>query len=198
MSFDDLAFPSKLQSVTTFKRLRTTKQQLVLAQGQFFTASPTDGSAVGTQRLFTHEAGVVFSSTSNDFAPPRFSTLDAQVIGGTVAFTVGVTDRDGASTGVVGRVLVGYKDGDVGDAWHFVDLVQSAPGASRWTATAPLVGTHVQFFAQGLDANGNVGVSTNKGLYYKESPPLPPPTGTSTSRRRRHRFLPDGSTTAQK
>ena len=54
VGFDDLAFPSKLQAVTTFKRLRATKQQVVLAQGQFFSDSATDGSGVGTQRLFTH------------------------------------------------------------------------------------------------------------------------------------------------
>src|SRR5262249_18523263 len=41
VGFDDLAFPSKLQSVTTFKRLKTTVQQVVLAQGQFFSSSPT-------------------------------------------------------------------------------------------------------------------------------------------------------------
>ena len=97
--------------MTTFKRLRTTKQQVVLAQGQFFSASPTDGLAGGTQRLFTHEHGIVFSSPSNDYAPPVFSTLEAQVLaGGQVAFAVGVTDRDGVSAGVVKRVVVAYKD----------------------------------------------------------------------------------------
>ena len=79
--------------MTTFKRLRITKQQVVLAQGQFFSGSASDGNATGTQRLFTHEAGVVFSSTSNDYAPPVFATLEAQVVAaGQVAFSVGVTD----------------------------------------------------------------------------------------------------------
>ncbi len=173
VAFDDLAFPSKLQSVTTFKRLRVTKQQVVLAQGQFFSASPTDGLGVGTQRLFTHENGVVFSSASTDYAPPVFSTLAAQVLtsAGQVAFSVGVTDRDGAAAGTVKRVLVGYKDsGDPGTAWHFVDLAQSGT-TPNWSAVAPLIGPHVQYFVQAVDANGNVAVSTNKGVYYQETPP---------------------------
>ena len=172
VGFDDLAFPSKLQAVTTFKRLRTTEQQVVLAQGQFFSANPADGLAGGTQRLFTHESGVVFSSTSNDFAPPVFSTLDAQVVaGGQVAFVVGASDRDGAGAGVVKRVLVAYKDGAGGNAWHFVDLTQSGATPGTWSAVAPLSGTHVQYFVQAVDANGNVAVSTNKGFYYQETPP---------------------------
>ncbi len=173
VAFDDLAFPSKLQSVTTFKRLRVTKQQVVLAQGQFFSASPTDGLGIGTQRLFTHENGVVFSSASTDYAPPVFSTLAAQVLtsAGQVAFSVGVTDRDGASAGTVKRVLVGYKDsGDPGTAWHFVDLAQSGT-TSNWSAVAPLIGPHLQYFVQAVDAHGNVAVSTNKGVYYQETPP---------------------------
>ncbi len=190
VGFDDLAFPSKLQAVTTFKRLQTTKQQVVLAQGQFFSTNPSDGLQSGTQRLFTHENGVVFSSTSNDYAPPVFSTLDAQVLsGGQAAFAVGVTDRDGVNPGVVKRVLVAYKDA-AGGVWHFVDLAQSGTTPSNWSAVAPLNGTHLQYFVQAVDANGNVAVSTNKGLYYQETPPTtatggvdvqtaaaPPPSG---------------------
>ena len=64
----------------------------------------------------------------------------------------------------------------------FVDLVQAAPGSSRWTGGGPLVGASLQYFVQAVDAAGNVGVSTNKGLYYAESV-TPPPVGTSRSRR---------------
>ena len=88
-----------------------------------------------------------------------------------MAFAVGVTDRDGAGAGVVKRVLVAYKDGAAGNAWHFVDLAQSSATPSSWSAVAPLNGTHLQYFVQAVDANGNVAVSTNKGLYYQETPP---------------------------
>ena len=111
IAFDDLAFPSKLQSVTTFKRLRATVQQVVLAQGQFFSPTTPDGLGSGTQRLFTHEAGTVFSSASTDFTQPTFATLDAQKTGSTVAFSVDVTDTAGSGAGTVRRVVVGYADG---------------------------------------------------------------------------------------
>ena len=176
VQFDDLAFPSKLQAVTTFRRLRTQKQQVVLAQGQFFATNSTDGAGTGTQRLFSHEAGTVFSSPSTDYAPPAFTTLDAQVAGGSALFAVDVTDRDGNAAGTVKRVVVGYLETG-GSVWHFIDLVQAAPGSSRWSGSGPLTGTHLQYFVQAVDANGNVGVSTNKGLYYNEVPPPPPPSG---------------------
>jgi WD40-like Beta Propeller Repeat/Right handed beta helix region len=176
VQFDDLAFPSKLQAVTTFQRLQAKKQQVVLAEGQFFATNASDGSGSGTQRLFTHEAGSIFSSPSGDYVPPVFSTLSAQATSGTVSFAVDVTDRDGPSAGTVKRVLVAYLEPG-GHVWHFLDLVQSAPGSSRWTGSGALTGSHVQYFVQAVDANGNVAVSTNKGLYYNEVPPPPPPSG---------------------
>jgi hypothetical protein len=117
----------------------------------------------------------VFSSASNDFSQPKFATLDAQKVGGAVSFSVDVTDSNGLAAGTVQRVVVAYADG-AGAAWHFMDLVQSAPGSSRWAGGAPLVGNNVQYFVQAVDAAGNVGVSTNKGLYYAESV-TPPPVG---------------------
>ncbi len=176
VQFDDLAFPSKLQAVTTFRRLKTLKQQVVLAQGQFFATNGTDGAGTGTQRLFTHEAGNVFSSSSTDYAPPVFTTLDAQIVNGSALFAVDVTDRDGANAGTVKRVVVAYLETG-GSVWHFIDLVQAAPGSSRWSGSGPISTAHLQYFVQAVDANGNVGVSTNKGLYYNEIPPPPPPSG---------------------
>jgi hypothetical protein len=176
VQFDDLAFPSKLQAVTTFQRLQSRKQQVVLAQGQFFAPAASDGSGSGTQRLFTHEAGTVLSSPSGDYVPPVFSTLTAQATSGTVSFAVDVTDRDGPSAGIVKRVLVAYLEPG-GHVWHFLDLVQSATTPSHWTGSGALSGSHVQYFVQAVDANGNVAVSTNKGLYYNEVPPPPPPSG---------------------
>ncbi len=178
VQFDDLAFPSKLQAVTTFRRLRTQKQQVVLAQGQFFATNATDGAGTGTQRLFSHEAGTVFSSPSTDFAPPvvhdarrrRSPTGSALVRGRRHR-----SRRDAAGT--VKRVVVALPRDRAVSVWHFLDLVQAAPGSSRWSGSGPLTGTHLQYFVQAVDANGNVGVSTNKGLYYNEVPPPPPPSG---------------------
>jgi hypothetical protein len=74
----------------------------------------------------------------------------------------------------VKRVLVAFKDESPGDAWQFLDLVQSAPGSTRWAGTASIVG-RLQYFDQAVDQFGNVAVSTNKGLYYEAAPP---PTAT--------------------
>ena len=172
VGFDDLAFPSKLQSVTTFKRLRTTKQQVVLAQGQFFSGSPTDG--LGDRDAASVHARERRRLQLDEQRLRAAGLLDARGAGdqgGQVAFAVGVTDRDGAGAGVVKRVLVAYKDAAAGNAWHFVDLAQSGTTPSSWSAVAPLTGTHLQYFVQAVDANGNVAVSTNKGLYYQETPP---------------------------
>jgi WD40-like Beta Propeller Repeat/Right handed beta helix region/Periplasmic copper-binding protein (NosD) len=166
VSFDDVAFPSKLQSVTTFERLTVKKQQLVLAQGQFFSDNPNDGNSTGTQRLFTHEAATVFSSTSTDYSQPTFTTLNAVKAAGSVNFALDVTDSDGSST--VKRVLVAYKDAS-GPAWRFVELTNG--GGDRWSGTGPLVGSSLQYFAQAVDEHGNVGVSTNKGLFYDATVP---------------------------
>jgi hypothetical protein len=113
----------------------------------------------------------VFSSPSNDFAPPVFRSVTAEKIGTTsVSFAVAA---DSPST--VKRVLVAYKDDSPGDAWRFLDLVQSAPGSTRWSGTGPLTG-NLQYFVQAVNAFGDVAVSTNKGLYYQAVTP-PPPTG---------------------
>ena len=94
------------------------------------------------------------------------------MIGSQVAFSVGVTDRDGIGAGIVKRVARrATRTQRPAHAWHFVDLAQSGTTPSSWSAVAPLTGTHLQYFVQAVDANGNVAVSTNKGLYYQETPP---------------------------
>ena len=172
ISFDSAAFPSKLQGVSTTTRLGTRVQRLVLAQGQFFSGSDTDGSGLGTQRLFTHIGAQVYSSTSTDFDPPVFSGLEAQKVGATqVAFAVSVTDSTPSG---VKQVLVGYRDGA---GWHFVPLAPVAGDPARWTGGASLTGVTFEYFVQAVDAAGNVGVSTNKGRYYEAAaPPQQSPT----------------------
>ena len=175
ISFDSAAFPSKLQGVSTTTRLGTRVQRLVLAQGQFFSGSDTDGSGLGTQRLFTHIGAQVYSSTSTDFDPPVFSSLEAQKVSATqAAFAVSVTDSTPSGPGVVKQVLVGYRDGA---GWHFVPLAPVAGNPARWTGGATLTGATFEYFVQAVDAAGNVGVSTNKGRYYEAAaPPQQSPT----------------------
>ena len=167
--FDEAAFPARLQSVTTIETFSGRRQKLVLAQGQFFSANPTDGSQDGFQRLFTRIDGHVFTSASGDYAPPLFRTVDAVKTGGTVTFT---TDVDAGAGDTVKRVLVLYLDGSGGD-WTPLDLVLAD---GRWTASAAVSSPAVQYFVQAVDESGNVSVSTNKGFYYAGAA-APAPTG---------------------
>ena len=93
-----------------------------------------------------------------------------------MSFAVDVTDRDGASAGTVKRVLVAYLE-RAGTSGTSSTWCSRRRARATGPAAAPLSGSHVQYFVQAVDANGNVAVSTNKGLYYNEVPPPPPPSG---------------------
>lgn len=169
LAFDDVAFPARLQTVTTYETATGRKQRLVLAQGQFFAAAPDDGLQSGVQRLFTHIEGYVFTSTSSDYEPPFFRNVQAVKVGGAVTFTTELGSAD-----AVERVLVLFLDG--AGAWTPLDLVPVAGG--RWSGSAAVSAATVQYVVQAADANGNVAVSTNKGFYYAgEAAPPPTPGG---------------------
>ncbi len=166
--YDEAAFPAKLQTVTSVKSFTGRLQKLVLAQGQFFSASSTDGQQGGFQRLFTSIAGQVFTSPSTDHTAPLFRTVDAVKVGDVVTFTA---DVDPGAADSAERVLVLYLDGSSG-AWTPLDL-QLVNG--RWSGSATVAAAAVQYFVQAVDAAGNVAVSTNKGFYY--SGEAAPPQG---------------------
>ena len=175
MPFDDAGFPAKLQTVTTVDSFAGRSHKLVLSQGQFFANDPDDAQEGGTQRLFTHIAGGVFTSTSADYRQPVFDRVDAIVAGGAAQFEVTVGDPDAGATNVK-RVLVSFLPAGGSGAWTFVDLVRSASNPSRWFGTASTAATGVQFFVQAVDAAGNVGVTSNKAFLYAGAPaPLDPP-----------------------
>jgi CSLREA domain-containing protein len=176
LAFNDVAFPSKIQAVRTFKTVGGTQQRLVLVTGQFFSDGILDNQGVGIQRRFTRIGGLVYRSDSSDYIAPTFDRIEAQLVGGTAAFSVDVTDRTPSGPGQVVRVLVGFRDGS-GPEWTFVDLAQTSPGT--WTGGAPAAGSQIEYFVQAVDggSGGNVAVSTNKGFYHAALPPPPPPTG---------------------
>ena len=159
IGYDDVAFPAKLQTVTSVKGFSARKQKLVLAQGQFFGSNPADGSESGFQRLFTQIDGRVYVSPSTDYVAPTFRRIDALKTGGTITFTADVTAEAGDT---VKRVLVLFLGGSTG-VWTPVEL-QQAGGV--WTGSAPTGAASVQYFMQAVDSHGNVAVSTNKGYYF--------------------------------
>jgi len=178
LPFGDVAFPSKLQTVRTIDTPGGRTQQLVLVTGQFFSrqCSTNSDPQVGAQRLFGHVAGRVFRSTSTDYIPPAFQLINATQVGANAAFSVDVTDQTPTGAGQVKEVVVGVRSGTQ-SAWTFVNLAQSASNPTRWTGGVPVSGTNqFEYFAQAVDASGNVAVSTNKGFYFVGTP-TPPPTG---------------------
>ncbi len=182
LSFADVAFPSKVQTVRTFETPNGRVQQLVLVTGQFFTQPCTTNPdpQFGVQRLFSHVAGRVFRSQSTDYISPAFQLIDATQVSSNAAFSVDVTDRTPTGTGQVKQVLVGVRSG-AASAWTFANLAQSASNPARWTGGVPISGTQFEYFVQAVDAAGNVGVSTNKGFYFVGAPAPPPPTGDVTA-----------------
>ncbi|HEX7309631.1 MAG TPA: hypothetical protein VF232_00495, partial [Gaiellaceae bacterium] len=177
LSFGDVAFPSKVQTVRTFETPTGRVQQLVLVTGQFFTqpCATNQDPQVGVQRLFSHVAGHVFRSTSADYIPPAFQSINATRVSGNAAFAVDVTDQTPTGAGQVKEVVVGVRSGSQ-SAWTFADLVQSAANIQRWTGAVPIGDPDFEYFVQAVDAAGNVGVSTNKGFYFAAST-APPPVG---------------------
>ena len=131
LPYDDLAFPSKIQTVTTVLTPDGPKKRLVLVTGQFFGDGVLDEDGEGIQRRFEHIAGRAYVSTSNDFAAATFEKIEAVKTTGLVTFSIDLSE--GSNT--VKRVLVGYLE-DTGATgarvWTFVDLVPDGPNSKRW------------------------------------------------------------------
>lgn len=174
LAFGDVAFPSKLQALRTFRSGGALVQQVALVTGQFFTGQSPGVDGQGVQRLFTRIGARVLRSPSNDFEPPSFTRIEATRVGSTAAFAVNVTDttQTGAA-GTVKRVLVGLRSGNA-TTWTFSDLGQTT--GDRWAGGIPLASPSdtFEYFVQAVDAAGNVGVSTNKGFYFAAAEPAPP------------------------
>ncbi|WP_460526606.1 virginiamycin B lyase family protein [Flindersiella endophytica] len=151
-SADAGTFPTQIQSVNMAKTPRGQQDWLVLITGQ--TVSGAEGAR---QRLFSHVAGTVYRSDSDDWAPPRVTRTDGFVVGRTAVVSVSTPDAD------VARGVVMYRD-DAGSEWRRAEMQQTADG--QWSAGIPLrpgATTLTEFFVQLADGAGNVGVSTNKG-----------------------------------
>ena len=171
LSFNDVAYPSKLLTVRSFQVAAGNRQRLVVGTGQFF-GNPAAVDAVGTgiQRRYTRIEGHVYRSASTDRVPPTFTKIDAFTVTGNAAFAVEVAGGDAE------RVLAGYRSGSA-SVWQFVDLAEGTAG--RWSGGGPVAAATFEYFVQVVDEAGNVGVSTNKGFYFDGAPLPPDPTPDS-------------------
>ena len=161
----DVSFPTTFQNLTSFNTPDGPAQHVVFMPGQFFRDASWN-NAGGVQRLFDSIESEVKYSTSTDFTAPHLTNVVAELVDGELQLSLTSYDLSGS----VVRVLVLVKDGT--GAWHPVELVQDAEDTTLWTGSIALPGTDFEYFAQAMDSNGNVGVTTNKGRYYTGLPEL--------------------------
>jgi hypothetical protein len=110
-----------------------------------------------------------------DFSPPTFGPVSAFASSPTtIGFAVDVKDNQG--TDAVKRLLALYKDGS--GAWRSIDLSHTA-GSTRWSGGGAFTGSAAEWFLQAVDANGNVGVISNKANI--DPVIVPPATGAITA-----------------
>jgi hypothetical protein len=170
----DVVFPTKPLEINTVTTAAGTRQQLVVATGQYT-------SATATQRLDTDFDIVVYYSSPDetDSTTPTIGVVESTVVGGRLAISVTATD---AGTGVDRiYVLVAQNPGAPGSTWTGIDLARVA-GTDRWSGSLPLAPgtTEVEFIVQAKDAAGNVGFATNKASGFVDdlvpdaAPPVPP------------------------
>jgi MBG domain (YGX type) len=149
-----VSFPSRLQSIVSLKTPNGARQRLVVYAGQFRSGT---SAGIGLQRLFTSLSGTVLYSPpgTTDFSAPTFGPVSAGRVGNNVAFSVNVTDPDGASD--VKRVLAIYRDST--GVWRKAEFSHTG---NLWSGGGPASGDNVEWFIQAADAAGNVGVTSNK------------------------------------
>ena len=165
---DGIVYPTVPQTISTRETPAGTRQQLVLATGQY-----RGTEDLGVQRLDDDIDVVVYYSNDPDVSPPAILAVDSQLIGAQLTITADVDPGSGTDVDRV-YVLVTPEPGAALADWFGVELVETSPG--RWAggitfASAP---TDIEFLVQAKDEAGNVGVSTNKAVNFGEKE-IPPP-----------------------
>jgi len=164
----DVAFPANLQQVTDIGG----GQRLLVAAGQW----------QNVQRLFDRISGELLPRAGNDTDAPRF--LD---VSGTNIDNVGANGRgvrfDVATDGDATRVVVLFREERTNN-WRTLELTGSN---GSWFGVAALVNgtadTNAEFFAQSVDAAGNVGITSNKieNFLTIDSNPIIGPVGVTAT-----------------
>jgi len=182
----DKAFPATLQQINDVGD----GQRLLVAAGQW-----QDG-----QRLFDRITGeLIPRGNTGDTTAPRFLDVDgtnvADVGAGGRGIRFDVTTETDAT-----RVVIVFRE-ELTANWRTLELTGSN---GAWFGVAPLVSgnadAEAEFFAQSVDANGNVGVTSNKienFLAVKEVPVVAEPDAviaTIVANFNQGRFLANGGT----
>ncbi|MFC1906194.1 PKD domain-containing protein [Chloroflexota bacterium] len=169
---DKVWYPSNLQTIVSLQTLNGTLQSLIVTPGQFL-ATETDPNVIGTQRLYTSMSYDIYYSTSADSVAPIVELVDIDIDGTdgsyTAYFSVIVSDANDPAIpddGIVSRVVVTWTYSDGSIAWETVDLTYD-PISGTWQGELTgLTSTNADFVVQAVDSAGNVGINTQKGLFY--------------------------------
>ena len=169
----DVAFPTTPVQITSATGPTGTRQQLVVATGQYRSDS-------GQQRLDDSINARVYYATAGetDQTAPTISKVDAEISNGRL--NIGVTTSDVGSGVDRVYVLVAQNPGAGTVTWTGVDLTTAGAGvagAARCQLGAGV--TDVEFIVQAKDDAGNVGYATNKARGFDTTPgvvttPAPP------------------------
>jgi hypothetical protein len=171
--FADEAWPTKVPTLVSLDDANGRRQNLNLTTGQFFFADTA--AHPGVERQWTHIAGRVAYSSSNDFVPPTIDSIDAFLSGGSVTFSGRFSDlTDTGTDGTVALAQVVYDVDNTG-TWQALPLHRDAI-TGAWSGGTAFTGAHVQYFVEACDVAGNCGYSSNKGRYF-DAQPLPAPGG---------------------
>ncbi len=166
----DVIFPAILQNVTSYNSVSGPRQSAVLAAGQFTSTGLRNGKTFGIQRDFVRTEATAYYSDSADFIKPEFQRVDGSVTNGRVSFATSVTDMfDETTPGQVKRVVVVYRPKG-SSTWRSLDLLPVTPGGPDWSGSTTISSDEVEYFAQAVDAAGNVAVTTRKGAFFLAEP----------------------------
>jgi uncharacterized repeat protein (TIGR01451 family) len=156
---NDVWYPYKQQTIMSLQTSGGVKQALVVIPGQFITTS-ADTEVIGLERLYSSMDYDVYYSNSTDFRPPIIGRVGVNVTGSTAHFEVRADDF----MGTVEKVVLAwtYSVGD--DTWESMELGYN-PSSEEWIGDLNDLTDRIDFMVQAVDAAGNVGVSTSKGLF---------------------------------
>jgi parallel beta-helix repeat protein len=148
----DVAFPNDYVTTASAQTVLGPRDYLVASGGRF--VSDPSNPTIGTQRIYKNETLRAYYSNSTDFTRPEIDSVQAVATGST-AFRVVVASND------VAALYAMYLP--TGSDTFKLKALSSTDGLT-WTGHVSDDAT--EWFVQAVDANGNVALSTFKGISY--------------------------------
>ena len=156
--------------VSNYRTPEGPRQQLS-ALAAIFQSTATDGTGIGTTRLFEGlEFEVFYRQPGNgaDQQPPVFAGIRSEVkqAGDNQAVLV-ITAKVGDPSGVERVLALVAQDPGTNTRWTPVELTNQQ--GNIWSGAIEVTGNEIEFIVQALDGNGNVALSTNKTQSYLDT-----------------------------